>query len=88
MLQKRFEACRMPDNFFTDFEVIDGKDTVFAARRADVFGLKSMGRKWNLGLVASTLGMSNEGAHNALADVRMLHKIFFKLDPIMNPERW
>ena len=61
---------------------------VHPAKKQNLFGLKEIGRKWNLVLVSSILGFDTSNAHDAFADVGMTKKVFFKLDPIIHPESW
>ena len=72
------------------FPGIDGYyDCIAIAKKQNLFGLKDqLGRKWKLTLVADILGFSTENAHDALADVMMLKNIFFKVDPIIHPDKW
>lgn len=70
------------------YKKLDCKDDVMAAKKKDLYDLKSLGRKWKLTLVAEKLGFSTENAHDAFADVRMLRDVFFKLDPIVFPQHW
>lgn len=92
MLNHRCEVLNIPFKFFSkeEFPGIDGYyDCVYLAKKQNLFGLKEkLGRKWKLVLVAEALGFSSENAHDALADVMMLRAIFFKVDPIVHPERW
>ena len=92
MLNERVKALKIPYHYFEkeNFPGIDGYyDCVFDAKKQNLFGLKDkLGRKWRLSLVAETLGISNENAHDALADVMMLKNIFFMVDPLVHPERW
>lgn len=68
------------------FPGIDARALVMEAKKKNLFNLKDLGRKWQLGLVAAQLGLSTENAHDALADVEMLKGIFFKLDSILHPD--
>lgn len=92
MLNKRLEVLKIPFDFFNKekFPGIDGYyDCVKLAKDKNLFGLKDfLGRKWRLSLVAECLGISNEGAHDALEDVLMLKEIWFKLDPLVHPNDW
>lgn len=92
MLQLRVEKFGIPFDYFNKdkFPGFDGAVDVREAKRRNLFGLKdALGpRKWNLGDTANALGFSNKGAHDALVDVEMLKKVFFKLDPVLHPERW
>lgn len=69
---------------------IDGYyDCVYLAKKRNLRGLKDkLGRKWRLSLVSEFLNISNENAHDALADITMLKNIFFVLDPEVNPTNW
>ncbi len=91
-LDDRCKIMKIPFNFFDkeEFPGVDGYyDCVIYAKRANLFGLKdALGRKWKLSLVAEALGIDSEGAHDALVDVYMLKDIFFKVDPLVNPDRW
>ena len=90
MLNVRCDFLGIETNAFsqTDIPSIDIKAVVFAARKRDIYGLKSLGRKWALTLVAEKLGVLQENAHDALQDVKMSKDIWFKLDPIINPQDW
>lgn len=92
MLNQRCQVLRVPFDYFNKdkFPGIDGYyNCVIDAKRQNYMGLKDkLGRKWKLSLVAEILGISNENAHDAYADVMMLHDIFWKLDPVIHPERW
>lgn len=92
ILQHRCETLHIPFDYFNKekFPGIDGYyDCVYLAKKQNLFGLKDkLGRKWKLVLVAEALGFSTENAHDALADVTMLKNIFFRLDPIVHPEKW
>ena len=92
MLNERCKVLGIPYDFFNKdkFPGIDGYyDCIIDAKRKNLWGLKDkLGRKWNLSLVASTLGFNTDGAHDALADVLMLKNIFFFADPIVHPEKW
>ena len=72
------------DKYGVDVYARDVKD----AKKKDLFGLKSLGRKWKLTLVSELLGISTEHAHDALADVDMTRQVFYKLDPLIHPEDW
>lgn len=61
------------------YNCFDAKNDVFEAKQKNLYGLKSLGRKWKLTLVAEKLGLNTENAHDACADVRMLKEIFFIL---------
>ena len=92
MLDARCKTLGVPFHYFEreNFPGIDGYyDCVIDAKRQNYMGLKDkLGRKWKLSLVAEILGISNEGAHDALEDVIMLHDIFWMLDPKIHPQRW
>lgn len=92
MLNHRCEILGINYDYFNKdkFPGIDGYyDCILDAKRANMWGLKDkLGRKWKLSLVAEALGFSNEGAHDALADVIMLKNIFFFADPQVHPDRW
>ena len=92
MLQCRCEKLGIPFDYFNKdiFPGIDGYyDCIYIAKKQNLFGLMDkLGRKWKLSLVAEVLGINNEGAHDALADVLMLKNIFFMIDPIVHPEKW
>ena len=92
MLNHRCEILGINYDYFNKdkFTGIDGYyDCILDAKRANMWGLKDkLGRKWKLSLVAEALGFSNEGAHDALADVIMLKNIFFFADPQLHPDRW
>lgn len=92
MLNHRCELLGINYDYFNKdkFPGIDGYyDCILDAKRANMWGLKDkLGRKWKLSLVAEALGFSNEGAHDALADVIMLKNIFFFADPQIHPDRW
>ena len=90
MLNKRVEVFKIDTPYFdkTRFPGIDCRDTVMWAKKANLYGLKDLGRRWKLTLVADKLGFSTEDAHDALADVRMLKDVFFCLDPQMYPTKW
>ena len=92
MLNERCKKLGIKYEYFEKekFPGIDGYyDCVFLAKKQNLFGLKdALGRKWKLTLVADILGFSSENAHDALADVMMLKNIFFKVDPLVHPERW
>ena len=80
MLNQRCQVLRVPFDYFNKdkFPGIDGYyNCVIDAKRQNYMGLKDkLGRKWKLSLVAEILGISNENAHDAYADVMMLHDIF------------
>ena len=92
MLNHRCEILGINYDYFNKdkFPGIDGYyDCILDAKHANMWGLKDkLGRKWKLSLVAEALGFSNEGAHDALADVIMLKNIFFFADPQVHPDRW
>lgn len=90
MLNERCKALFIPFNFFDkdNFPGLDAKQLVFEAKRRKLFGLDELGRKWKLTLVAEKLGINAEGAHDALVDVELLKKVFFILDPLINPDHW
>ena len=92
ILQYRCEALHIPFDYFNKdkFPGIDGYyDCIYLAKKQNLFGLKDkLGRKWKLTLVAEVLGFSSENAHDALADVMMLKNIFFKVDPLIHPDKW
>lgn len=92
MLNQRCKTLKVPFHFFEkeNFPGIDGYyDCVAIAKKRNLWGLKDkLGRKWRLSLVAEILGFDTANAHDALADVIMLKNIFFKVDPIVHPERW
>lgn len=92
MLNERCKALHIPFDYFNKdkFPGIDGYyDCIYLAKKQNLFGLKDkLGRKWKLTLVAEVLGFSSENAHDALADVMMLKNIFFKVDPLIHPDKW
>jgi len=92
MLNERCKALHIPFDYFNKdkFPGIDGYyDCIYLAKKQNLFGLKDkLGRKWKLTLVAEILGFSSENAHDALADVMMLKNIFFKVDPLIHPDKW
>lgn len=92
MLNERVKTLKIPYHYFEkeNFPGLDGYyDCIIDAKKQNLFGLKDkLGRKWKLTLVAEILGFSSENAHDALADVLMLKNVFFKVDPIVHPERW
>lgn len=92
MLNARCQLLGIHYNFFNKaiFPGIDGYyDCVIDAKRQNLYGLKDkLGRKWRLSLVAEALGINSDGAHDAYEDVIMLKEIFWKLDPIVHPDRW
>jgi len=92
MLNERCKVLGINYDYFNKekFPGIDGYyDCIIDAKRMNLFGLKDkLGRKWRLSLVAEVLGINNEGAHDAMEDVMMLKDIFFKVDPIVHPQRW
>lgn len=90
MLNERCKTLKIPFQFFDkqNFPGLDAKGLVFEAKRRKLFGLDELGRKWKLTLVAEKLGINAEGAHDALVDVELLKKVFFSLDPIINPQHW
>ena len=92
MLNERCKALHIPFDYFNKdkFPGIDGYyDCIIHAKKQNLFGLKDkLGRKWKLTLVAEILGFSSENAHDALADVMMLKNIFFKVDPLIHPDKW
>lgn len=92
MLNERCKVLHIPFDYFNKdkFPGIDGYyDCIYLAKKQNLFGLKDkLGRKWKLTLVAEVLGFSSENAHDALADVMMLKNIFFKVDPIIHPDKW
>lgn len=81
MLNERCKKCGIDFDGFAGicYACLDGKDLVFEAKKKNLYNLQSLGRKWKLTLVAEKLGISTENAHDALADVRMLKEIYFKL---------
>lgn len=91
MLNCRCEVLGIKTDYF-DVEKFPGIDAhvrcVNPAKKANLFGLKAIGRKWNLALVSETLGICSVNAHDALADVQMLKQVFFLLDPLVHPEDW
>ena len=91
MLNCRCETLHIDTDYFMkdDFPGVDvHRRTVEPAKKADLFGLKSLGRKWKLTLVAEKLNLSTKNAHDALADVEMTKNVFFILDPLIHPEDW
>lgn len=88
LLNCRCHTLDIPFNCFAlddpTYKKIDGKDYVFAAKRLDLYRLKSLGRKWKLTLVAEKLGISTEGAHDAFEDIRMLRDVYWKLKDIVD----
>ena len=91
MLNLRCQKCKIDTDYFDKgkFPGIDGYyDCVALAKKQNLFGLKDLGRRWKLTLVAEKLGVLEENAHDALADVKMLKNVFFKLDPLVHPEKW
>ena len=92
MLNERCKVLGIKYDYFdkSKFPGIDGYyDCVIDAKRQNLFGLKDkLGRKWRLSLVAEILGIDNDGAHDAMEDVIMLKKIFWKVDPLVHPSRW
>ncbi len=92
MLNARCETLGIHYDYFKKdkFPGLDGYyDCIKLAKDRNLWGLKDkLGRKWKLTLVADILGFSTENAHDAYADVMMLKNIFFKVDPIVHPERW
>lgn len=91
MLNKRCETLHINTDYF-NIDKFPGVDvhvrSVEPAKKANLFGLKELGRKWKLTLVSEKLGLSTENAHDALADVRMTKLVFFTLDPLVHPEDW
>lgn len=67
---------------------LDCKMDVTKAKQQNLFNLKSLGRGWKLTKVSELLGIDTEGAHDAYVDVTLLKKVFFILDPIVNPNNW
>ena len=68
---------------------IDGRDTVLAAKKTNLFGIGTcLGRKWKLTLISELLGINSDGAHDAFVDITRLKDVFFTLDPFVNPSRW
>lgn len=92
MLNARCQTLKIPYHYFEkeNFPGIDGYyDCVLDAKRQNYMGLKDkLGRKWRLSLVAEILGIDNEGAHDAFEDVMMLKNVFWKIDPVVHPDRW
>lgn len=92
LLNERCKILDIPVDYFDKekFPGIDGYyDCVLDAKRENYQGLKiALGRKWNLSAVSQFFNISTENAHDALADVTMLKRLFWKLDPIIHPERW
>lgn len=91
MLNQRCQTLKIPFEYFEKgvFPGLDCKQLVMEAKRKDLHGLgTALGRKWKLTLVAEHLGFSAEGAHDALVDVELLKKVFFKLDKELHPEHW
>ena len=91
MLNLRCQLLKIPFDYFEKdkFPGLDCKTLVMEAKKKDLYGLgTALGRKWKLTLVANHLGFSTENAHDALADVEMLRKVFFKLDKDLHPEHW
>lgn len=92
MLDARCKVLNINYHYFEkeNFPGIDGYyDCIIEAKKKNYAGLgTALGRKWRLSLVAEHLGIDNEGAHDALEDVIMLKKIFWKVDPEIHPERW
>lgn len=91
MLNARCEVLHIDTNYFST-EKFPGIDVhvrdVNPAKKQDLFGLKSLGRKWKLTLVSELLNIDTDNAHDALADVEMTKKVFLKLDPLIHPEDW
>lgn len=90
MLNCRVNYFKLPIDYFdaTKFPGIDAKTDVMAAKKRDLFGLKGLGRRWKLTLVAEQLGFSSENAHDAMADILMLKNVWMTLDPLINPSDW
>lgn len=92
MLNKRCEVLGIKTTYFdkTKFPGIDGYyDCVYLAKKKNLWSLADkLGRKWNLVLVANTLGFDTAGAHDAYKDICMLKEVFYKVDPEVHPERW
>ena len=88
MLKTRCELLKIPGAEILDITHYDAKEDVFKAKSVNLFDLKGLGRRWKLSLVAESLGINSEGAHDAYVDVTMLMKVWCKLDPIIFPERW
>lgn len=92
MLNARCQTLNVHYNYFSKelFPGLDGYyDCILEAKRKNLFDLGTkLGRKWKLTLVAEILGIDNSGAHDAFCDVRMLKEIFFKVDPIIHPDKW
>lgn len=93
VLGARCEIFGLPYEWFFNpekFPNFDGYyDCVKIAKDRNLFGLKdALGRKWKLTLVAEHLGFDTNNAHDAYYDVIMLKNIFYKLDPIVNPQHW
>lgn len=86
MLKCRVEHLQIPFDSWP--ELLDAKEDVMAAKKAKLFKLDQLGRKWKLTLVAERLGFSIENAHDALADVLMLKNVWFTLDPVIYPNNW
>lgn len=82
--------CRIFDkNAAEALPHIDGRDTVLAAKKTNLFGIGTcLGRKWKLTLISELLGIDSEGAHDAFVDITRLKDVFFTLDPFVNPARW
>lgn len=90
MLNKRCNVMGIKFDYFDKdkFPGEDAKADVMAAKKLDLFGLKALGRKWKLTLVAEKLNFSTDDAHDALADCRMLRDVWTTLDPLLHPENW
>ena len=91
VLNNRCEVLGVKTDYF-NAQKFPGVDVhmhdVHPAKKQNLFGLKEIGRKWNLVLVSSILGFDTSNAHDAFADVKMTKQVFFKLDPIIHPESW
>ncbi len=83
MLNNRCNHFSIP-SIFDGFSIPhkDGYlDCVKIVKAKDRYNLKTLlGRKWNLAAVSEILGIDNSGAHDALADVKMLRDIWNKLN--------
>lgn len=88
MLKTRCELLKISGAEILDITHYDAKEDVFKAKSVNLFDLKGLGRRWKLSLVAESLGINSEGAHDAYVDVTMLMKVWCKLDPIIFPDRW
>lgn len=97
MLTNRYNVCGLGDiasklfdkNSKAALPHIDGKDTVAAAKKQNLFGIGTcLGRKWKLTLISELLNINTDKAHDALGDVTRLKDVFFALDPFVHPNDW